>query len=167
MHDAAIGLGSNLGDRRALLAAALRSLDAELSNMAVSSLWETRPVEVDEPQPDFLNLCVAGGTGRDPVALLRRCRELERAAGREADSHMLPRPLDLDLLFHASGPVDTESLRLPHPGLARRAFVLAPLAEIRPAWRHPESGDTVSEMLSALGDTQGLIRREEEAGWWR
>jgi 2-amino-4-hydroxy-6-hydroxymethyldihydropteridine diphosphokinase len=165
--EAALSLGSNLGDRRACLAAALRGLAAgPLAALEVSSLWETEPVEVAAPQPAYLNLTVVGRTALAPEDLLRHCRALEQAAGREREGHGLPRALDVDLLYCGAARSDTPALRLPHPGLARRRFVLAPLAELRPGWRHPDGGRSVADMLAALGEGQPVRRLAVSGDWW-
>lgn len=168
----AFSLGSNLGDRRAQLAAALRGLEAGLvSGLRVSSLYETAPVEVGEPQPAFLNLCALGDCALEPAALLAGCQALERAAGRPAGGPRRPRVLDIDLLYYGALQCEEPDLCLPHPGLARRRFVLAPLAELDPEWRHPQSGRRVDELLAALGEAQPLTRLAPSAaggeGWWR
>lgn len=166
-REAALSLGSNLGERRAYLGWALRQLEGRiLEKMEVSSLWESEPVEVAGEQPPFLNLCAVGKTALTPTQLLERCQALEREAGREAGAHGLPRVLDLDLLYHGRERRADETLRLPHPGMARRRFVLAPLAELRPHWRHPESRRSVRELLTGLGDEQDARIVETEAGWW-
>jgi 2-amino-4-hydroxy-6-hydroxymethyldihydropteridine diphosphokinase len=166
--EVALSLGSNLGERRRHLAGALRALeDGLLHGMRVSSLWETRAVEVGESQPDYLNLCVVGVTEHGPEALLSRCQALEAAAGRSADSHLRPRPLDLDLLFHGAAPFHSEEPAIPHPRMKERRFVLAPLAELRPNWRHPGTGRSVREMLAGLGDGQALRKLRAGKDWWQ
>lgn len=167
--EAALSLGSNRGDRRGHLARALRRLAAGglLRDLEVSGLWETDPVEVAGPQASYLNACAVGACDLTPEELLAACQGLERAAGREPDGHRRPRPLDLDLLWHGAGRRRGPALVLPHPGLARRRFVLAPLAELRPEWRHPESGLSVREMLAALGPGQTARRLNGGKEWWR
>jgi len=166
--EVALSLGSNLGERESSLAAALRALEAEiLTRMRVSALYETAPVETDGAQPDYLNLCVVGESELAPIELLDRCQELESRAGREPGGHRLPRPLDLDLLYHGESLAEGERLDLPHPGLNRRRFVLAPLAEIAPDWRHPADGRSVKQMLADLDDEQPVRRCAHGEGWWR
>jgi 2-amino-4-hydroxy-6-hydroxymethyldihydropteridine diphosphokinase len=107
-----------------------------------------------------------GRTALTPEALLSRCQALERRAGRPPRSHRRPRPLDLDLLYHGENRRDEPALTLPHPGLPRRRFVLEPLAELRPEWRHPVSRRSVREMLADLNTPQALRRLPLEADWW-
>ncbi len=166
--EVALSLGSNLGDRSAQLAGALRALDTDLLvDMRVSGVYETAPVAVNEAQPDYLNLCVVGLCELSPDELLKRCRSLEKAAGRESKGRRRSRTLDLDLLYHGETRSENTELRLPHPGLPERRFVLAPLAELRPDWQHPADGRRVDEMLDLLGERQALRRREDKEGWWR
>jgi len=166
--EVALSLGSNLGDRRGQLARALRGLERDvLSQMEVSSVWETEAVEVDGPQPAFLNLCVVGRTLLTPEQLLKCCRGLEEEAGRPAGGHGLPRTLDLDLLYHGEELSEETALRLPHPGLERRRFVLAPLAELRPDWCHPRKSRSVRQMLAGVAAGQPATRLDSGPGWWR
>ncbi|MEZ4395319.1 MAG: 2-amino-4-hydroxy-6-hydroxymethyldihydropteridine diphosphokinase [Candidatus Krumholzibacteriia bacterium] len=166
--EVALSLGSNLGDRRANLAAALRALDDELlEGMEVSGVYETAPVEVGEAQPAFWNCCAVGRATLAPADLLARTQRLEREAGRPPGGPRRPRVLDLDLLYYAHAVRSGPGLALPHPGLPRRRFVLAPLAELRPDWRHPADDRRVDRMLTDLGDAQPVRRLDCEEGWWR
>jgi len=161
----AFSLGSNLGDREAYLKEAVRKLAVELGGARVSSLWETEAVEVAEPQPAYLNLCVAGESDREPRELLELCVRLEAEAGRRG-GHLAPRVLDVDLLFIGQRRLDEPDLVLPHPGLARRRFVLAPLAELMADWAHPAGGLRVREMLEALGTEQEIRLVKSLKDWW-
>ncbi|MBN2171092.1 MAG: 2-amino-4-hydroxy-6-hydroxymethyldihydropteridine diphosphokinase [Candidatus Krumholzibacteriota bacterium] len=167
--EVALSLGSNLGDRRGHLARALRRLADRglLWELEVSGLWETDPVEVAGAQAAYLNACAVGTSALSPEDLLAACQDLEREAGREPNGHRRPRTLDLDLLWHGAGRRRGPALNLPHPGLARRRFVLAPLVELRPEWRHPESRLSVREMLAALEPGQTAVRLAGGKDWWR
>jgi len=127
-----VGLGSNLGDRRALLRAAVASLEGGGDVAAVSDVYETDPVGGPEGQGPYLNLVVELATADTPRGLLERCRQLERAAGRERAVRWGPRTLDADVLWVDGPPVDEPDLVVPHPRLWERRFVLAPLAELAP-----------------------------------
>lgn len=133
MAEAAIGLGSNIGDRAGLLDRALAMLcdGPAIRLVARSSLYETAPWG-DTDQDAFLNACAMVETTLPPRALLDRCLTVEAALGREREKQRRwgPRLIDLDVLFHDDGPVDEPGLVLPHPRLFERAFVLVPLAEI-------------------------------------
>ncbi len=131
--EAALGFGGNLGDPVAAFAGALRALDAhpEVAVFKLSSVWRTAPWgKLD--QPEFLNMAALIETSLSPRALLAFCLDLERQAGRERGERWGPRTLDIDILSYGGETIDEPGLQLPHPRIAERAFVLAPLAEIAP-----------------------------------
>jgi 2-amino-4-hydroxy-6-hydroxymethyldihydropteridine diphosphokinase len=153
MSLAYIALGSNLGDRAEMLSSATRGLDRFGRVTAHSSIYETEPVGYRD-QPAFLNAVVALETQLEPLPLLRGLLAIERELGRDR-SHDLPkgpRTLDLDLLVMGDCVVADEELSLPHPALAQRRFVLAPLVEIAPELRHPQTHQTMAELLALLPD---------------
>ena len=159
-----IGLGANLpspehGTPRETLEAAVRALEARgLRVIARSALYESEPVPVSD-QPWYLNAVVEVTTERDAPATLALLHSVENAFGRIRAVRNEPRVLDLDLLDHRGavrkGP---DSPLLPHPRLADRAFVLLPLRDIAPQWRHPVSGRTVGELLESLPEGQHIRR---------
>ena len=158
-----LGLGSNLGNREANLRAALRGLWRRGRVEAVSSLYETEAVG-GPAQPRFYNAACRWETGLEPRPLLRFLQGLEHELGRRpGGERWAPRPIDLDVLLCGDRIVDEEGLTIPHPRLAERPFVLAPLAEIAADVRHPVEGRTIAELLAAAG-TEG-VRRIAEAGW--
>lgn len=127
-----VAIGANLGDARDTVLRAMDDLD-RLPQTRVSvrsSLYRSAPV--DAVGPDFVNAVVELQTELDPNALLAELQRLETGAGRERPYRNAPRTLDLDLLRHGDAVLDTPRLRLPHPRMAERAFVLLPLAEIAP-----------------------------------
>ncbi|MHC4547269.1 MAG: 2-amino-4-hydroxy-6-hydroxymethyldihydropteridine diphosphokinase [Planctomycetota bacterium] len=142
---AALSLGSNLGDRRAHLEAALRRLRERVTVAAVSRMHETAPVG-GPPQGAFLNAAVVVETGLAPRALLELVLDLERAAERRRDVRWGPRTLDVDLLLYGDRIVRAPGLCVPHPRLHERSFVLEPLAEIAPDWVVPGLNRTVEEL---------------------
>lgn len=148
MTRAALGLGSNLGDRRAHLEAAVRGLAAAGEVIAVSSFRDTEPL--GPPQPRYLNAALVLETGRTPRELLELAQELERRAGRERGGRWGPRTLDVDLLLYGDRTVHEADLVVPHPRLHERLFVLEPLAEIALDWPVPGLGRTVKELLADL-----------------
>ncbi|MGO4390143.1 2-amino-4-hydroxy-6-hydroxymethyldihydropteridine diphosphokinase [Variovorax sp. M-6] len=127
-----VAIGANLGDARETVRQAMDDLDAlpQTRVGARSSLYRSAPV--DAAGPDFINAVVELRTGLDPHALLAELQRLEAGAGRERPYRHAPRTLDLDLLAHGDTVLDTPQLRLPHPRMGERAFVLLPLAEIAP-----------------------------------
>jgi 2-amino-4-hydroxy-6-hydroxymethyldihydropteridine diphosphokinase len=132
MAEALIGLGGNLGDVATTLERALERLEAGGARvLARSSNWQTPPWGVTD-QPAFVNACVLVETALGPRALLDLCLATETALGRRREMKWGPRVIDLDVLDYDGREVDEPGLRLPHPHLAERAFVLVPLAEIVP-----------------------------------
>jgi 2-amino-4-hydroxy-6-hydroxymethyldihydropteridine diphosphokinase len=160
MARAWIGLGSNLGDRLGHVRKALAMVERipRTALAAVSSLYDTAPVG-REDQPRFLNAVAEVTTGLEPEALLGELLAIEDRCGRIRRGVWGPRTLDLDLLIYDDVEVSSDTLTLPHPRLAERAFVLVPLAEIAPEVVVPGLGVDVSALLSALGDRVRGARR--------
>ena len=152
MQRAYVGLGSNLGDREQTLRAAVAALAAQpaVDVVAVSSLIDTEPVGYRD-QPRFLNGVAVLDTDLSAGALLELLLEVERSFGRRRDGvpPQGPRTLDLDLLLYGEGEIDEPGLRVPHPRLHERAFVLGPLAEVAPGLVVPGRG-RVEALLARL-----------------
>lgn len=163
MAEACIGLGSNLGDRRGHLRAGLRELGRAGRVLAVSRLYETEPVGLRE-QPAFLNAVARIETTLGARELLRELLGIEALRGRERREKDGPRTLDLDLLLYGEEVIEEEGLAVPHPRLHLRRFVLAPLAEVARAWRHPVLGRTAVELLAGVED-RAEVREVEDARW--
>lgn len=159
-----LSLGANLGDRETNLRRAIEAL-AKLGEVAaVSSFYETEPVEVVE-QPWFLNCAVALDSDRTPPELLHALLALEKAMGRQRTQEKGPRNIDIDILLADDAIVDTPELTLPHPAMQDRRFVLAPLAEIDAQVVHPRLGKKVSELLENLPPGPAVRRfRERKSG---
>jgi 2-amino-4-hydroxy-6-hydroxymethyldihydropteridine diphosphokinase len=154
MHTAYIALGTNLGNRLANLKAALSAFTPQMTVTAKSHVYETPPWGYTD-QPAFLNQAVKVETYLAPEALLRHLKRLEVALGRDPSFPNGPRLIDLDLLFYDDVVLETPALRIPHPRLHERAFVLVPLNDIAPELVHPEFRKTIGEMLAAC-DTSGI-----------
>ncbi len=149
-----LGLGSNIGERRANLQAAVDQLIAHrLRVLASSSVYDTEPVGLVLDQPDFLNACVAIETELGPERLLGVCKEIERAVGRTAGVRHGPRVIDVDLLLLGARKLRSGPLTLPHPEVTSRRFVLVPLLELDPELALPD-GTELAGALSALGAGQ-------------
>ena len=148
-----IGVGANQGTPDRTLRAAIAELAAldALEGLRVSRVRSTAPVGPLE-QPDFLNAAVVAETQWEPEALLCLLHVLEARHGRRRSQevHWGPRTLDLDLLMLGDLTVSTASVRLPHPELPHRRFVLEPLCDLAPDARHPVSGRTLQQLLEAL-----------------
>lgn len=148
-HRAAVSIGSNLGDSRAHLDAAVRALreDAMCRSCQVSSYLVTRPVGYTD-QPDFLNGAVILETLYTPHELLDRLQSIEQSRHRERLIRWGPRTLDLDLIFYDDLILSDARLQIPHPEAANRFFVLKPLSELAPYWMHPILRQTVAQLLA-------------------
>jgi 2-amino-4-hydroxy-6-hydroxymethyldihydropteridine diphosphokinase len=150
-----VALGSNLDDPRAQVARAMQEL-ADLPQTRCelrSSLYRSRPFG-PVPQPDFVNAVAGLLTGLEPDALLAQLQQLETRLGRERPAvRWGPRRIDLDLLVHGTATITQPGLDLPHPGIAERAFVLVPLAEIAPELEVP-----------GVGRVRSLLGRVDRAG---
>ena len=162
---AAIGLGSNLGDRLASLrdARAALSRAAAVRVVDASALWETEPVGPGE-QGLYLNAALALETTLSPRALLDLLLEVERTLGRDRGGDAVrwgPRTIDLDLLLWGDEVVEEEGLVVPHPRLHERAFVLRPLAEVAGGRRHPRLGVSIEALAARCDDTAGVRRRDD------
>jgi 2-amino-4-hydroxy-6-hydroxymethyldihydropteridine diphosphokinase len=152
-----LGLGSNLGDREAMLRAALEALEsARLHILRVSPVYETEPMDV-AGQGWFLNLVVEAETDLFPLQLLHRTSKIEAQLGRRRLAPKGPRNIDIDILLFGNAVVSRPSLDIPHPRFRLRRFVLAPLADLAADLRDPVTKKTVRELL---GELQGQTVRK-------
>jgi len=155
-----LGLGSNLGDRRAEIVAAVRALERGriLRELLASPLYETDAVS-DDWQPPYLNAVVRGLTRLTAGAVLNACLEIEEALGRvrPADRPKAPRLIDIDLLLYGDAVIDTVELSVPHRAMLERPFVLIPLADVAaPGLAHPITG-TVLTLAAPTAHVRPLV----------
>ena len=160
-----LGLGSNVGDRRANLQAAIDALPAHgVRVLASSSTYDTEPVGEVLDQPEFLNAVIRIETDLDPEALLGACKAVERELGRAAGGvRHGPRPIDVDVLLLGDVAYESERLTLPHAQVTARRFVLVPLLEVDPDVVLPD-GTRAADALAALGDDAAVRRSGEPLG---
>jgi 2-amino-4-hydroxy-6-hydroxymethyldihydropteridine diphosphokinase len=154
-----IGLGANLGQPQATLRQALAAIAAlaDTRLVATSRLYRSAPVQAQGP--DFVNAVAEIETALEPLALLRALQRIEAAHGRERPYRNAPRTLDLDLLFYGDRVIDEPGLRVPHPRLHERAFVLVPLLELAPGLEHPTLGPLAPWRVSVADQAIAALPR--------
>ena len=161
--EALLLLGANLGERAATIERALALLESPCGPIERSALYETPPWG-DADQPPFLNVAARLRTGLAPLALLRRCKEIEQQLGRFPTHRWGPRLIDVDLISYGRISLVTPELTLPHPRLHERGFALVPLAELAPDWQHPLLERTARELLAALPEADVVAVRKLGSG---
>jgi 2-amino-4-hydroxy-6-hydroxymethyldihydropteridine diphosphokinase len=152
-----LSLGANVGDRAGYIREAITRLEVEGRVVAVSSFYETEPVEFTD-QPWFLNCAVSLETTKTPAQLMAALLKIEQEMGRRRTQDKGPRTIDIDILLFGDTIVDSPGLTIPHPAMHQRRFVLEPLAEIAPEVRHPVLTKSIRELLAALSPGQ-VVRR--------
>lgn len=152
-----LSLGSNIGDRQSYLRDAIARLESIGKVVAVSSMYETEPVEFTA-QPWFMNCVVALTTEMTPAQLMAAILRIEQQMGRRRAQEKGPRTIDIDILLFGDTVVDSPELTIPHPALHQRRFVLEPLAEIAPETQHPLLHHTIRELRDALPRGQEVRR---------
>jgi len=159
-----LGLGSNLGDPKANLCEAVERLSAhpDVRLQRLASLYLTAPIGYTD-QPDFINSAAVIETDLDPVDLQALTKGIENEMGRTRNFRWGPRVIDIDILLYDEVVVDEPDLKIPHPSIMERAFVMEPLAEVAPDLVLPD-GRTPREVLGELGD-QGVVRLPETDQW--
>jgi 2-amino-4-hydroxy-6-hydroxymethyldihydropteridine diphosphokinase len=146
-----LSLGSNLGLRKENIkkAVALLNKNPHFKVERLSSFYETEPVGYKR-QPLFINACLKGRTSLSAEALLKFLKEIEKKLGRKKSRRWRPREIDLDILFYGKEKIKRRGLIIPHPRMEKRWFVLKPLAEISPNFRHPVSGLSMRKLLDKI-----------------
>ncbi len=155
-----LGIGSNLGDRKENIEKTIDYLAQRLRVIEKSSLYDTEPVGNRE-QPHFLNMVCQVKTMLKAADLLVLAKAIECKLGRMPGKRNSPRPIDIDILFYGDEIINTSELRIPHPRLTHRAFVLVPLVEIAPTLIHPVINKSAKELLKDLKHgVQGVLKLE-------
>jgi len=155
MHVTYLGLGSNTGDRLQNLQAAINALEPEVHPVECSPVYETPPWGFLD-QPNFLNQVVKAETELSPGELLRYLKEIEKDLGRQDSFLNGPRKIDLDIIFFDDAVIESPPITIPHPRMDDRGFVLLPLADLAPEFKHPVLDLSVQDMLAqvAVGDIE-------------
>jgi len=161
MDNIFISIGSNLGDRISTCREAIKKM-AELCDIVeISSLYETEPVG-KEDQPNFINCAVKTRTDLSPQELLERLNSIEDTLGRVRDEKWGPRTIDLDIIFYYDLVINEKDLIIPHPRAHLRRFVLEPICEIAPDYRHPVLNQAVGALIKKCEDNKKVVKLEEE-----
>ncbi|TWA70664.1 2-amino-4-hydroxy-6-hydroxymethyldihydropteridine diphosphokinase [Azospirillum brasilense] len=158
-----LALGSNLGDRAANLATAQRRLSPQVQVTLASPVYETAPMYVTD-QPSFLNMVLRAQTALGPWELLRHIKDIEAEMGRDLKGGLRfgPRPIDIDILLYGELVMYAPELEIPHPRIAERAFVLAPLADIAGGLQHPAIARSFDDLLAAVPGRDTVVRTGTE-----
>ncbi len=161
MTNVFLGIGGNLGDRQATMRRAVAEIRAVVEDVRVSSLYETAAWGVTE-QPSFLNAVARGRTELQALELLEAMQAIENQLGRVRTQHWGPRAIDIDILLYGSDVIDVPRLKVPHPYMSQRGFVLRPLADLAAGLTLPD-GSLVGELLTTID--QDDLRQIEGPGW--
>ncbi|HXH21825.1 MAG TPA: 2-amino-4-hydroxy-6-hydroxymethyldihydropteridine diphosphokinase [Dehalococcoidia bacterium] len=157
-----LSLGSNLGNRAANIALALRMLGPLVRVEAVSRLYQSPPADGSD-QPDFYNAACRVVTGLGADLLLAHAKRVEHMIGRRPAPRWAPRPIDIDIALYGDLVLESEALTVPHPRLGERAFVLFPLLDLDPRLIHPQTGTPLSDLASRQQRPEVIAEGE----WWR
>ena len=155
-----LSLGSNVGSREDNLKGAIELIADRMRLAKKSSVYDTAPVDI--PQSRFLNMVCEVSTTLAPASLLSLLQGFELKLGRMPGTSGLPRTIDIDILLYGSLTLNSQDLIIPHPRMAEREFVLAPLAEIAPDVEHPVLHKTIQELYSAVAGKQDVVKVQEK-----
>ena len=144
-----LAMGSNVGDRVGYIYDAIVRVGCLVEVAKVSTLYESQPWGVED-QPAFLNCCLECYSHLEPFELLKKLKHIEKTVGRVERFRWGPREIDIDILIYGEYVIDTEELKVPHPYICDRDFVLVPLLEIAPDLKNPRTGQALSECMPGL-----------------
>ena len=154
MSEVIISLGANLGDREMYLMRAIKGVESLGQLIDISDIWESEPWGYTR-QPSFQNAIALILTTLPPQRLLKELKRMEVELGRVDRFRWGPREIDLDIIDYNKVVLRTRALQLPHPRLHLRAFVLLPLSQVKPDWRHPVTGESLQQLLTRI-PTRGI-----------
>ncbi|TLY33259.1 MAG: 2-amino-4-hydroxy-6-hydroxymethyldihydropteridine diphosphokinase [Ignavibacteria bacterium] len=160
MYRVFLGLGSNLGDRLGSLSKATQTIEQAMPVRAISSVYETEPVGM-EPGHQFYNMALQVETDLNPAELIRLLKSIEKKLGRKQRPPMTDREIDIDILLYDGFSYADDVVRVPHPRLETRRFVLEPLKEIAPLVIHPTRNQTVASLLRGCRDLSRVVRTDQ------
>lgn len=148
-----VGLGSNLGDRKDQVSTAIRKVEEQVGRLlAISRMYESEPMGVNHAQP-YINAVAVYSTPLGPASVHEKLKAIELKMGRTGKGDLLPRTIDLDLICLGEEVLHTADLIIPHLRMHLRKFVLQPLADVVPGWRHPAFQSTSLQLLAQCNDT--------------
>jgi len=169
MAEVFIGLGSNQGDRAAMLAAAVERLSEAMDRMSLSSIYESVALLPDDAPEEwntpYLNQVLKGDAMCEPEELLALCQRIEDELGRVRSGYWGPRVIDIDILSHGQYVLETPTLMVPHPEMLNRDFVMVPLAEIAPYWSYPSKSGMMGAMAADIVRDYGYRLHEGLRKW--
>ncbi len=149
MKNIILALGSNIGDRKKNLKKGIDILKKNIDICKISKIYVSKAVGYTS-QPEFYNMVLSGKTDLSPSELLSFIKDVEKKVGRVYRFHWGPREIDIDIIFYENRVIDTEKLKIPHPFMHKRDFVLRPLLEIEPEMKHPVLNKSIKELYTSL-----------------
>ncbi len=163
IHEVLLSMGSNIGNRYKLLNDAVNELanSGVISDIKISSVFETEPYG-PKNQPWFLNMAISGKTEFPPFRLICILKSLEYLLGRRPRAKWHEREVDIDILFFDADIIESKSLKIPHPDLKNRRFVLLPASEIAGSWKSPLNGESIIDMLENCEDETLIVKSKRK-----
>lgn len=157
LHTIFLGLGANVGDKKANIKKAVELLKGKITNIIVAPIYETKPWGFKE-QDNFLNTAIKGNTYLSPLELFKFVKDVEKKVGRVERFKWGPREIDIDILFYDNLVYKDSDLNIPHPYLHERDFVLKPLMDLDPDFVHPVLKKAISKLYKSLRGNSSIVR---------